>query len=116
MSNSSSEMKLWFQLVSEDGKPYKGTSATKVSVSSSALVVHFRDAVKDLYADSLIKDVDPSDLVVYKNKAAFDEKVEPLQVDDTLEKYGKSKGEALVVVVPSLGIPTVIITCSSFFC
>jgi len=66
---------IWFMLYDSDtGLPYKGTSASKVSVSSFADVDDFRKAVKAEVADSHLKGVAPLDLVVYKNKAAFDKR------------------------------------------
>lgn len=49
---------VWFQLLdSATGEPYKGTAADKVSVSLSADVADFRDAVKE-------KDKDDGDAAV----------------------------------------------------
>jgi hypothetical protein len=45
--------------------------------------------------------VDPSDLLVYKNNAAFVGKEDPLEEDSLVVDLGKSKQEALIVVVPS---------------
>ena len=100
---------VWFQLLdSATGQPYKGTSADKVAVSSTADVADFRDAVKAKFSNKL-SSFDAADLVVYKNKAAFDKrnsaidegKEGPLEEDSLMEGLGTSKKEALVVVVPS---------------
>ena len=98
------QLLVWFQLVDDvDGKPYKGTQSTKVAVSASADVDDFRKAVKIEYADSHLQGIAPSNLLVYKNKAAFDEeKEEPLEEDSLLDDFGASKKEALIVVVPSM--------------
>jgi hypothetical protein len=101
---------VWFHLVdSATGLPYKGTTYDKVAISSCADVVEFRKAVKAEYSDSHLKGVAPSNLLVYKNKAAFDKrnaaaddgKEEPLKEDLVIDSLGSSKEEALVVIVPS---------------
>ena len=66
---------VWFQLLdSVTGEPYKGTRAARVSLSSDADVDAFCDAVKSEYNDSLLKGIAASDLIVYKNKEAFDKR------------------------------------------
>ena len=67
---------VWFFLLdSATGEPYKGTSAAKVSVSSSAYVADFRDAVKARYDQpNYLREIPSSALLVYKNKAAFDKR------------------------------------------
>ena len=68
---SSPPPRVWFLLLdSATGQPYKGTSADKVSVSSSADVADFRDAVKTKNS-SILTGITSSQLLVYKNKAAF---------------------------------------------
>ena len=70
-SMSSPSSLVWFLLLnSATGEPYKGTSASKVSVSSSADLDDFRDAVKAKHSNKL-STFDDADLLVYKNKAAF---------------------------------------------
>jgi len=101
---------VWFKLYdSATGEPYKGTTADKVAVSSSADVADFRDAVQLKYdKPNYLKDIPSSALLVYKNKAAFDkrnpavdeEKEEPLDPTESLGLLG-SKEDMLVVVVPS---------------
>jgi hypothetical protein len=100
---------IWFVLVdSSNGMSYKGTTASSVSLSRDSVVDQFRDAVKEKYADSHLKGVAPSDLLVYKNKAAFEQKnadkgkEEPLEEDSLLTGLGTSKKDSLVVVVTSL--------------
>jgi hypothetical protein len=68
---------------SDTGLPYKGTSASKVSVSSFADVDDLRDAVKAKYDQpNYLKDIPAGALLVYKNKAAFDKR----NSDDGIEK------------------------------
>jgi len=56
---------IWFQLFDfATGEPYKGTSADKVSVSSSVDIADFRDAVKAKYSDSHLRGIASSDLLV----------------------------------------------------
>jgi len=98
---------VWYLLIdSSTGLPYKGTTADSVSVHSEAYVVQFRDEVKKKNPNKL-SSFDASDLIVYKNMAAFEkrnsdgqDKQEPLQADSCVEGLGKSVKEALIVVVP----------------
>ena len=96
---------VWFLILDSTGEPYKGTTASKVSVSSSADVDDFRKAVKAENSNKL-STFDAADLLVYKNKAAFDKrnaqegKQEPLEEDSFINGLGTSKKEALVVFVP----------------
>ncbi len=58
---------IWLLLIdSATGLPYKGTSATKVSVGASADLDDFRDAVKAKHSNKL-SSFDAADLLVYKN-------------------------------------------------
>jgi hypothetical protein len=109
MSSALTSPFVWFLLLeSATGKPYKGTSADKVAVSSPADVADFRKAVKAEHSNKL-SSFDAADLLVYQNKAAFDKRnaavdegmEEPLEEDSFINGYGASKKEALVVVVPS---------------
>ncbi|KAL7474436.1 hypothetical protein ACHAW6_000410, partial [Cyclotella cf. meneghiniana] len=62
----------WFLLLdSATGQPYKGTTADFVYLPSSAGVAEFRDAVHVKNSNKLTGR-DASDLLVFKNKAAFD--------------------------------------------
>jgi energy-coupling factor transporter ATP-binding protein EcfA2 len=91
---------VWFLLVdSVSGESYKRTNADKVSLDASADVADFRDAVKAKHSNKL-STFDAADLLVYKNKAAFDEKQEPIDPTESLGLLG-SKQDMLVVVVPS---------------
>jgi hypothetical protein len=101
---------IWFLLVdSATGDPYKGTTVSSVVRSTLVvpMVAAFRSAVKKKYSTNL-SFVDTGDLLVYKNKAAFDRrnatfdegKEEPLEEDSVLTDLGKSETEALVVIVP----------------
>jgi hypothetical protein len=100
---------IWFLLVdSITGQPYKGTSADKVSIASTADVADFRDAVKIKNAP-ILTGITSSQLLVYKSKAAFDKRnaaadegrEEPLEEDSLVDGLGTSVKEALIVVVPS---------------
>ena len=65
---------VWFLLVeSATGLPYKGTSATAVSLPPDSIIAEFQYAVKTEYSSKL-SSVDVGDLLVYKNKAAFDKR------------------------------------------
>jgi hypothetical protein len=92
-------------LDSATGEPYKGVTADAVSLSPGSVVVQFRKAVQ-LKNSSILTGLSASQLLVYKNKAAFDkrnaeeEKEEPLDPTESLGLLG-SKEDMLVVVVPS---------------
>lgn len=63
----SSPESVWVLLVDSSGAPYKATSASKVSVPSSADVDDFRKAVKAVHANKL-SSVDAADLRVYPGR------------------------------------------------
>ena len=104
---------VWFLLLdSATGEPYKGTTVSSVLRSSLVIPVvdQFRDAVQLKYdKPDYLKDIPSGALLVYKNKAAFDKrnapadegKEEPLEEDSLVDGLGRSKKEALIVVVPS---------------
>ena len=74
--SSTDQSNIWFHLYDYGtGKPYKGTTATSVSIPPSAVIDQFRDAVKVKYSDSHLKGISPSDLLVFKNKQSFDKRV-----------------------------------------
>ena len=109
-SMSSPSPLVWFLLLdSVTGQPYKKTSADYGSLPPGSVIAQFRDAVQ-LKNSSILTGITSSQLLVYKNKTAFDkrnaavdgEKEEPLEEDFLIDGLGKSKKEALVVVVPSL--------------
>ena len=116
---STSNLLIWFHLYDYDtGLPYKGTRATSVLRSSLAVPIidQFCDAVKVKYDQpGYLKDIPSGTLKVFKNKDSFDkrdskeEKVnlqfsynqeESLEEDSMVDGLGKSKKEALIVVVP----------------
>jgi hypothetical protein len=99
----------WFQLLdSTNGKPFMNTTTSKVSHTSGSLFIidQFRDAVKATYNyPGYLKGVASSDLVVYKNKAAFDAMDDPLKNTDPLKDIGyHDEHNPLIVVVPSLPV------------
>ena len=92
---------VWFLLLdSTTGLPYKGTTADYVSLPPGSVIAQFRDAAH-LKNSSILTGITSSQLLVYKNKAAFvDGKEEPLDPTESLGLLG-SKEDMLVVVVPS---------------
>jgi hypothetical protein len=96
----------YFQLTDSDGNPFKGTCMDAVELPSNTKVFKFRKAVKAEYADSHLKGIAPSDLLVYKNRTAFENrnadqgKATPLEVDLSINNLGETEEEALIVVVP----------------
>ena len=75
MSSSSDpppkQLTIWFILVdSENGEPYKGTSADALFLPPGSAIFQFRKAVKAEHPNKLAS-VDASQLLVYKNKSVF---------------------------------------------
>jgi len=99
----------WFVLVDSDtGEAYRGASASAVSLSCGSVVAQFRDAVKVKHSNKLVS-IDAADLLVYKNREAFDkrndpnenEKQEPLRSSHCINNgLGDTEEDTLIVVVP----------------
>jgi hypothetical protein len=87
-------------LNSADGQPYKGTTASSVSLLPTNVIDQFRDAVKSKYSNTL-SSIDAAQLQVYKNKSSFDAKEVPLKSSHPLDCLGETEEDALIVVVPS---------------
>jgi hypothetical protein len=103
----SSSPLVWFQLLdSATGEPYKKTTVSSILRSSIVVPVvdQFRDAVKEKHFNKL-STFDAADLLVYKNKAAFVDGKED-EEDSLIDGLGRSKKEALIVVVPSSILPS----------
>jgi hypothetical protein len=98
---------VWFLLVdSTNGQPYRGSSSDRISISSSAGVVDFRKGVKTEYKESnLLTDIASSQLVVYKNRAAFDANEASLKSSFPLHGLGTTEDDAIIVVVPNNALP-----------
>ncbi|GLD97389.1 hypothetical protein PINS_up006073 [Pythium insidiosum] len=97
------ERLVWFLLVDQEGVAYKGTTASSVSIPSNYVIDQLRDAVKAKYADSHLKGIAPSDLLVYADKTAFDANTADvptnLQPEDDIGVYG-AKDAKMYVVIP----------------
>jgi hypothetical protein len=93
---------VWFQLLDAiDGRHLEGTMACGVSLSSFASVRRFRCAVLDMFSKSHLSGLIPLDLVVYRNKAAFEaQPSRPLGRRTTISEMG-SESDPLIVVVRS---------------
>jgi hypothetical protein len=67
---------VWFLLVDDDGKPYKGTSAQTVAIGEDKCVVGtFRQSVMKRFQDErplLLYGISSSQLRIYGNRTAFD--------------------------------------------
>jgi DNA replication protein DnaC len=87
---------VWFQLVDSTGK--ETTNVDAVSLPLNSLLVQFRDAVKAKYADSHLKGVAPSDLIVYQNKK---KDADPCKSSQSLNQLGTTDADAMFVVVPA---------------
>ncbi len=65
---------IWFHLYdSDNGLPYMGTRATKVSVPVGSDIAEFCKAVKAECSNKL-SSIDAGDLLVFKNKQSFDKR------------------------------------------
>ncbi len=100
-----SSRRFWFEMAeAATGETLKGSRADAVSLPEDSLVVDFRSAAK-AENSNLLKGVPPSNILVFKNRAAFDKRndgEEPLEEDALVNGLGRSKKEALIVVVPNL--------------
>ncbi|KAF1326483.1 Crn-like protein, partial [Globisporangium splendens] len=65
------------------------------------VVDDFRKEVKKVYADSHLAGITPSDLRIYSNRAAFNEKKHPLTPGAALGTYGSSDSDTIVVEAPT---------------
>jgi len=114
-SISSPSPLVWFLLLdSVTGKPYMGTSADYVYLSPDTVIAQFRDAVKVKDKEdgdsAILTSFKSSQLLVYKDKNAFDQrnatvdegKQEPLKPSCKINGLGTTEEDALVVVVPNL--------------
>ncbi|KAE9031638.1 hypothetical protein PR003_g6469 [Phytophthora rubi] len=86
----------WLQLKGEDGSDLTSADAVFADIAD---VAAFRDAVKDKYTNNLAT-VDPPDLKVFANGAAYDAKQKPLKSSASLVDLGKDEDNALIVVTP----------------
>jgi hypothetical protein len=97
---------VWFVILDgSTGEQFMGTNADAItSPPTDCLVLQFRDAVKAKCPNTLAS-IDPSSLQVFKNKAAFDDKKsESMKSSASLQGYGLTEEEAVIVVVPSITI------------
>jgi hypothetical protein len=97
---STSTSNIWYQITESCSQSFKNTCASKISVSPSADVFDFVEAVKTKNNElSLIKSVD---LLVYKNKETFERrnaKEEPLKFSCPISGLGRTEEEAVIVVI-----------------
>ncbi|CAK4137384.1 unnamed protein product [Aphanomyces euteiches] len=90
---------VWFQLAHVDGTAFKGTEAAIVKIPPESYVDELKDAVKQKYADSHLKGIASSDLLVYANIQNVGKS--SLKVGERIQNYGGSPDNPLAVVVPS---------------
>jgi hypothetical protein len=110
METLASESRLvWFFLVGEDGKPYKGESAQTVAMLDSNYcdVQAFCTAIIKKYicqSSFRLKDNCLFRLRVYINRTVFDnrkkENQEPLEEDAMINNFGKTEQDSLIVLIP----------------
>ena len=78
--SSKEESNIWFHLYDYGtGKPYKGTTAEKVSLPPGSDITDFRKAVK-VKCSNTLSSIDANKLLVFQNKQSFDKR------DSTVEK------------------------------
>ncbi|KAF1334186.1 hypothetical protein FI667_g2043, partial [Globisporangium splendens] len=92
------QKKVWFVLV--DASSSALSSAFYVKVENNEDVVGFLYEVKRVYGDNHLAGIAPSDLRVYSNRAAFNEKKQPLAPGAALGTCGSSDSDTIVVEVP----------------
>lgn len=83
--------------------PYKGTSASSISLSPDSIIDLFQ---KQVYQDNstILTGMVSSQLIVYKNKASFDNKENPLRPSQRLLELGTDDEQNdLIVLVPPDG-------------
>jgi hypothetical protein len=115
----------WYLLLDSatTGQPYEGSKADFVSLPPGSVAAKFRDAVLSKTPNKLAR-VDTSDLLVYKNNAAFDMRNakdddggnterQPLDTTQPVDGLG-GKVDKLVFVVPSPKISSQISQTPSF--
>jgi hypothetical protein len=101
MSSPLTDLELVYLLTDRQGQAYKEVSADVITLPSKTRVAGFRKTVQAENPNKLGA-VDSSDLKVYKNRAAFNERKEPLGPLSLLnESFGTDEQNALIVVVPS---------------
>jgi hypothetical protein len=87
--------------VQADGRPFRNSTADKVTIPSTSDVADFRKAVKAENPNKL-SFIDASDLKVYKNMAELRGK--PIEEDAAMnglgEELGMHKKNALLVLMP----------------
>jgi hypothetical protein len=88
---------VWYQLLKEDGT---SMGSDMVRLPADSFIADFRDAVKAKNTD--LKDIPPRFLIVYRNKAAYENKELNMEEDTAVSGFGDSKKNALVVMVPNL--------------
>jgi hypothetical protein len=110
-SKRAKQAAFWFLLVdSETGELYKGAGIDAVSLSPDTDIIQFRKLVH-LKNPNKLGGINASNLLVYKNKVAFDARNDAKddgkeQVLDPTESIGMlgSKEDMLVVAVPDLSL------------
>uniref|UniRef100_K3WHD2 Uncharacterized protein n=1 Tax=Globisporangium ultimum (strain ATCC 200006 / CBS 805.95 / DAOM BR144) TaxID=431595 RepID=K3WHD2_GLOUD len=97
---------VWSQLVDERDEAITSTVRFVVAANVGN-VDKIREQVKTEYADSHLAHIDTPELTVYANRAAFDEKQQPLAANLVTGSLDETMDDALVVVVPERGIGAV---------
>ena len=102
---------IWFLLLdSVTGEPFKESRATKIPVNISADLDDLKEAIVKKFESTILTGIASSQLVVYKNKEAFDNRNAdggnvPLEEDLPVHELGSTKKTALAVSVPPESIP-----------
>ena len=102
--SSTQHRRIWVNLWDSKGAGYQGATADFVRLPEDAIVAECRDAIHAKYdKPGYLKDIPAGVLTVYKNAAHFHARDTegPLEEDAELGVMGKSKKDALIVLVPS---------------
>jgi hypothetical protein len=79
---------IWFHLYDSSGQPYKGSTADFVELPPGSVIAQFKDAVKKKDRDegeaAILTRFKSSQLIVYRDKDAFDKRDAPEKVDHVL--------------------------------
>jgi hypothetical protein len=98
----SSSMKVWFELVDNDGKPYANTTTTNIKIDKNETldVADFCNVVcKQL--GTILAGILPQQLLAYSNKDAFNNRgrESPMEGNESINDHGSTKNDAIIVLI-----------------
>jgi hypothetical protein len=100
---TSQTRRFWFQLVDEKGDCFKGSMSCTIDFDTRGDAIAFCTSLILTFGYGVIfRGIVPFQLRLYKNRTAFDSgNGKPLEEDEIIGDYGKTKKDALIVLVPS---------------